>query len=136
MSTRDIQDYLKEIYNVNISSTFISTVTDSVIDEVKNWQQHPLDAVYPVVYLDGLVVKNREDGIAMNKCVYLALGINTEGRKELLGLWISHNEGAKFWLSVMNELKNRDVQDIFIACCDGLKGFPEAIKTVFPKTKV
>ncbi len=136
MSTRDIQDYLKEIYNVNISSTFISTVTDSVIDEVKNWQQRPLDAVYPVVYLDGLVVKNREDGIAMNKCVYLALGINTEGRKELLGLWISHNEGAKFWLSVMNELKNRDVQDIFIACCDGLKGFPEAIKTVFPKTKV
>lgn len=104
--------------------------------KLKTWQQRPLDAVYPVVYLDGLVVKNREDGIAMNKCVYLALGINTEGRKELLGLWISHNEGAKFWLSVMNELKNRDVQDIFIACCDGLKGFPEAIKTVFPKTKV
>lgn len=136
MSTRDIQAHLKEIYGVEVSSTFISTVTDSVIDEVKNWQQRPLEPVYPVVYLDGLVVKNREEGIATNRCVYLALGINTEGRKELLGLWISPNEGGKFWLKVVNELKSRGVQDIFIACCDGLKGFPEAIETVFPKTKV
>ena len=136
MSTRDIQAHLKEIYGVDVSSTFISTVTDSVLDEVKQWQQRPLEPIYPVVYLDGLVVKNREEGIAHNKCVYLALGINTEGRKELLGLWIAKNEGAKFWLSVMNELKNRGVQDIFIAYCDGLKGFPEAIETVFPKTKV
>ena len=136
MSTRDIQAHLKEIYGVDVSSTFISTVTDSVLDEVKQWQQRPLEPIYPVVYLDGLVVKNREEGIAHNKCVYLALGINTEGRKELLGLWIEKNEGAKFWLKVMNELKNRGVQDIFIACCDGLKGFPEAIETVFPKTKV
>jgi transposase-like protein len=136
MSTRDIQAHLKEIYGVDVSSTFISTVTDSVLDEVKQWQQRPLEPIYPVVYLDGLVVKNREEGIAHNKCVYLALGINTEGRKELLGLWIEKNEGAKFWLKVMNELKSRGVQDIFIACCDGLKGFPEAIETVFPKTKV
>ena len=136
MSTRDIQAHLKEIYGVDVSSTFISTVTDSVLDEVKQQQQRPLEPIYPVVYLDGLVVKNREEGIAHNKCVYLALGINTEGRKELLGLWIEKNEGAKFWLKVMNELKNRGVQDIFIACCDGLKGFPEAIETVFPKTKV
>ena len=136
MSTRDIQAHLKEIYGVDVSSTFISTVTDSALDEVKQWQQRPLEPIYPVVYLDGLVVKNREEGIAHNKCVYLALGINTEGRKELLGLWIAKNEGAKFWLSVMNELKNRGVNDIFIACCDGLKGFPEAIETVFPKTKV
>ena len=105
MSTRDIQAHLKEIYGVDVSSTFISTVTDSVLDEVKQWQQRPLESVYPVVYLDGLVVKNLEEGIAHNKCVYLALGINTEGRKELLGLWISKNEGSKFWLSVMNELK-------------------------------
>ena len=136
MSTRDIQAHLKEIYGVDVSSTFITTVTDSVLDEVKQWQQRPLEPIYPVVYLDGLVVKNREEGIAHNKCVYLALGINTEGRKELLGLWIEKNEGAKFWLKVMNELKSRGVQDIFIACCDGLKGFPEAIETVFPKTKV
>lgn len=136
MSTRDIQAHLKEIYGVDASSTFISTVTDSVLDEVKQWQQRPLEPIYPVVYLDGLVVKNREEGIAHNKCVYLALGINTEGRKELLGLWVAKNEGAKFWLSVMNELKNRGVNDIFIACCDGLKGFPEVIETVFPKTKV
>ena len=136
MSTRDIRAHLKEIYGVDVSSTFISTVTDSVLDEVKQWQQRPLEPIYPVVYLDGLVVKNREEGIAHNKCVYLALGINTEGRKELLGLWIAKNESAKFWVSVMNELKNRGVNDIFIACCDGLKGFPEAIETVFPKTKV
>ena len=136
MSTRDIQAFLKEIYGVDVTSAFISTVTNSVLDEVKQWQQRPLEPIYPVVYLDGLVVKNREDGIASNRCVYLALGINTEGRKELLGLWIAKNEGAKFWLSVMNELKNRGVNDIFIACCDGLKGFPEAIETVFPKTKV
>ena len=106
------------------------------MDEVKQWQQRPLDALYPVVYLDCLVVRSRDSGAVQNKSVYLALGINTVGEKELLGLWMAQTEGAKFWLSVMNELKNRGLQDIFIACCDGLKGFPEAIEAVYPKTQV
>ena len=136
MTTRDIQAHFEESYGVEVSPTFISQVTSEVLDEVKQWQQRPLDALYPVVYLDCLVVRSRDSGAVQNKSVYLALGINTDGEKELLGLWMAQTEGAKFWLSVMNELKNRGVQDIFIACCDGLKGFPEAIEAVFPKTQV
>ena len=136
MTTRDIQAHFEESYGVEVSPTFISQVTNEVLDEVKQWQQRPLDALYPVVYLDCLVVRSRDSGAVQNKSVYLALGINTDGEKELLGLWMAQTEGAKFWLSVMNELKNRGVQDIFIACCDGLKGFPEAIETVYPKTQV
>ena len=136
MTTRDIQAHFEESYGVDVSPTFISQVTNEVMDEVKQWQQRPLDALYPVVYLDCLVVRSRDSGAVQNKSVYLALGINTDGEKELLGLWMAQTEGAKFWLSVMNELKNRGVQDIFIACCDGLKGFPEAIEAVYPKTQV
>ena len=136
MTTRDIQAHFEESYGVEVSATFISQVTNEVLDEVKQWQQRPLDSVYPVVYLDCLVVRSRDSGAVQNKSVYLALGINTEGEKELLGLWMAQTEGAKFWLSVMNELRNRGVQDIFIACVDGLKGFPEAIEAVFPKTQV
>ncbi len=136
MTTRDIQAHFEEAYGVDVSATFISQVTNEVLDEVKQWQQRPLDSLYPVVYLDCLVVRSRDSGAVQNKSVYLALGINTDGEKELLGLWMAQTEGAKFWLSVMNELKNRGVQDIFIACVDGLKGFPEAIEAVFPKTQV
>ena len=136
MTTRDIQAHFEESYGVEVSPTFISQVTNEVMDEVKQWQQRPLDALYPVVYLDCLVVRSRDSGVVQNKSVYLALGINTDGEKELLGLWMAQTEGAKFWLSVMNELKNRGVQDIFIACCDGLKGFPEAIEAVYPKAQV
>ncbi len=136
MTTRDIQAHFEEAYGVEVSPTFISQVTNAVMDEVKAWQQRPLDALYPIVYLDCLVVRSRESGAVQNKSVYLALGINTDGEKELLGLWIAQTEGAKFWLSVMTELKNRGVQDIFIACCDGLKGFPEAIEAVYPQTQV
>jgi transposase-like protein len=136
MTTRDIQAYLEEAYGVEVSATFISQVTNAVMDEVKAWQHRPLEKLYPVVYLDCLVVRSRDSGVVQNKSVYLALGINTDGEKELLGLWMAQTEGAKFWLSVMNELKNRGVEDIFIACCDGLKGFPEAIEAVYPKTQV
>jgi len=136
MSTRDIQAHFEEAYDVEVSPTFISQVTNAVLDEVKIWQQRPLNTVYPIVYLDCLVVRSRDSGAIQNKAVYLALGVNSDGEKELLGLWLSQNEGAKFWLSVMNELKNRGVNDIFIACCDGLKGFPEAIEAVYPKTQV
>ncbi|MCL1040939.1 IS256 family transposase [Shewanella marisflavi] len=136
MTTRDIQAHFEESYGVEVSATFISQVTNEVLDEVKQWQQRPLDSVYPVVYLDCLVVRSRDSGAVQNKSVYLALGINTEGEKELLGLWMAQTEGAKFWLSVMNELRNRGVQYILIACVNGLKGFPEAIEAVFPKTQV
>ncbi len=136
MTTRDIQAHFEEAYGVEVSATFISQVTNEVLDEVKQWQQRPLDSLYPVVYLDCLVVRSRDSGAVQNKSVYLALGINADGEKELLGLWMAQTEGAKFWLSVMNELKNRGVQDIFIACVDGLKGFPEAIEAVYPQTQV
>ncbi len=136
MSTRDIQTHFAEAYGVDVSATFISHVTNAVMDEVTAWQSRPLDAVYPIVYLDALVVRSRASGSVQNKSVYLALGINQDGEKELLGLWIAQTEGAKFWLSVMTELKNRGVQDIFIACVDGLKGFPEAIESIYPQTQV
>ena len=136
MSTRQIQQHLEEIYQVEVSPSLISTVTEAVLDEVKAWQSRPLDCVYPIVYLDCLMVKIRDGGHIQNKAIYLAIGINREGLKEALGIWVAQTEGAKFWLSVMTELKNRGVQDIFIACVDGLKGFPEAIESVFPKTQV
>ena len=136
MSVRDIQSNLQEIYSVDVSQGFISTVTNCVIEDVRLWQSRPLDAVYPIVFFDGICVKSREDGRVYNKVVYLALGINMDGDKELLGMWIAKNEGAKFWLSVITELKNRGLRDIFIACVDGLKGFPEAINSVYPQTQV
>lgn len=136
MTVRDIQSELKDLYGTEISPTLISNVTDAVMDEVKAWQNRPLDALYPIVWFDALVVKVRENQRVINKAVYLALAVNASGQKELLGLWISQNEGAKFWLSILTELKNRGVQDIFIACVDGLTGMEEAIQTAFPKTWV
>ena len=136
MTTRDIRDQIKELYGVAISPTLVSEVTDAVLDEVKTWQSRPLDPIYPIVYLDAIRVKIRDDHTIKNKAVYLALGVNLEGEKELLGLWIAQNEGAKFWMSVLTELKNRGLQDIFIACVDGLTGFPEAIEALYPQTQV
>ena len=136
MTTREIQQHLEEIYGVEVSPALISNVTDAVIDEVKAWQNRPLDEVYPIVYMDAVQVKVRDSGVVGNKAVYLAIGVNLSGHKEVLGMWIAQTEGAKFWLQIVTELKNRGVQDIFIACVDGLKGFPEAIEAVFPKTEV
>ncbi len=134
LSTREIQEHIEEIYSVEIAPTMITTVTDSVQTEVKEWQTRPLDEVYPIVYLDALRVKVRVDGAVQNRCIYLAVGVNLSGKKEALGLWGSENEGAKFWLSVLTQLQNRGVKDIFICCVDGLKGFSEAIESVFPET--
>ncbi len=136
MSTRDIQATLEEIYGVEVAPSLISTVTESIIDDFHAWQSRPLDEIYPIVFFDCLVVKVREERKIRNKSVYLALGVNMEGQKELLGLWIAKNEGASFWLGVITELKNRGVKDMFIAAIDGLKGFPEAIETVYPKTEI
>jgi len=136
MTVREIQGHLEEIYGVEVSPSLVSSVTEAVMDEVKSWQSRPLDALYPIVYLDCIHVKVRDDGTVRTKAVYLALGVKLDGEKELLGLWIAQTEGAKFWLQVATELKNRGVNDIFIACVDGLKGFPEAIEAVFPKTTV
>ena len=136
MTVREIQSHLEEMYGAEVSPTLISSVTDAVMDEVKAWQVRPLDALYPIVYLDCIHAKVRDSGAVRVKAVYLALGVNLNGDKELLGLWVAQTEGAKFWLQVTTELKNRGVQDIFIACVDGLKGFPEAIEAVFPKTAV
>jgi len=136
MTTRDIVDAFKEMYGADVSATLISKVTDAVIEEVIEWQNRPLNSIYPVVYLDCIVVKVMQDKRVINKSIYLALGINTEGQKELMGMWISDNEGSKFWLSVLTELQNRGVKDIIICCVDGLTGFPEAINTVYPKTAV
>ena len=136
MTVREIQGHLEEMYGTEVSPSLISSVTDAVIDDAKAWQSRALDALYPLVYLDCIHVKARDSGAVRVKAVYLALGINLSGEKELLGIWIAQTEGAKFWLQVVTELKNRGVQDIFIACVDGLKGFPEAIEAVFPKTAV
>lgn len=136
MTTREIQGHLKELYKVEVSPSLISAVTDAVLDDVKAWQGRPLDAVYPIVYLDAIHVKVRSRGHVQTHAVYLALALNLEGNKELLGLWVGEAEGAKFWLSVLTELRNRGVEDILIAAIDGLKGFPEAIESVFPKTQV
>ena len=136
MTTREIVTTFKEMYDADVSASLISKVTDAVIEQVVEWQSRPLDAIYPIVYLDCIVVKIRQDKQVINKAVYLALGVNMEGHKELLGLWLSENEGAKFWLNVLTELQNRGVKDILIACVDGLKGFPDAINTAFPETQV
>jgi len=136
MTTRDIQAHLEEMYGVDISPTLVSQVTKAVQEEIVLWQNRPLDEVWPIVYLDAIRVKVRQDGRVINKAIYLALGVNLDGLKEVLGLWTAETEGAKFWLQVVTELKSRGVKDIFIACVDGLKGFPEAIETVFPDTQV
>ena len=136
MTTREIVATFKEMYDADVSATLISKVTDAVIEQVVEWQSRPLDDVYPIVYLDCLVVKIRQDRRVINKSVYLALGVNMEGHKELLGMWLSENEGAKFWLNVLTELQNRGVKDILIACVDGLKGFPDAINTVYPEAQI
>ncbi len=136
MTTREIADGLHEIYGVDVSPSLISSVTDSVLEDVVAWQSRPLDPVYPIVYLDAIHVKMRSSGHVQNVAVYVALAINIEGQKELLGLWVGQNEGAKFWLSVLTELKNRGVRDILIAAVDGLKGFPEAIESVYPQTQI
>jgi putative transposase len=136
LTVREIQSHLEELYGTEVSPSLISSVTDAVADEVKAWQSRPLEPVYPIVYLDCIHVKVRDTGAVRVKAVYLAIGITMSGEKEVLGLWIAQTEGAKFWLQVVTELKNRGVQDIFIACVDGLKGFPEAIETVYPQTAV
>ena len=136
MTTRDIREQLQELYGVEVSHALISNVTAAVEAERKEWQNRTLDEIYPIVFLDALVVKVRHEGRVINKAVHMALGVNLEGKKELLGIWMTQNESSKFWLSVMTELQNRGVKDIFIACVDGLTGFPEAIETVFPQTRV
>ena len=136
MTTREIVKTFKELYGADASPSLISKVTDAVIDEVTEWQSRPLDPVYPIVYLDCIVLKIRQDKQVINKSIYLALGVNMEGHKELLGMWLSENEGAKCWLNVLTELQNRGVKDILIACVDGLKGFPDAINTAFPETQI
>jgi len=136
MTTREIQAHLEEIYGVEVSPTLISNVTEAVQDEVRAWQSRALEPIYPIVYLDAMYVRMRDNGHVQNRAVYVAIGVNLEGYKEVLGLWTSANEGAKFWLQVLTEMQNRGVQDVFIACVDGLKGFPEAIEAVFPRTQV
>ena len=136
MTTREIVATFKEMYDADVSASLISKVTDAVIEQVVEWQSRPLEEIYPIVYLDCIVVKIRQDKQVINKAVYLALGVNLDGHKELLGMWLSENEGAKFWLNVLTELQNRGVKDILIACVDGLKGFPDAIHTVFPETQI
>ena len=136
MTTREIVATFKEMYDADVSPTLISKVTDAVKEQVTEWQNRQLDALYPIVYMDCIVVEVRQNGSVINKAVFLAPGINTEGQKELLGMWLAENEGAKFWLSVLTELKNRGLQDILIACVDGLKGFPDAINSVYPQTHI
>lgn len=136
MSTREITGHLQDMYGIDVSPDLISTVTDAVLEEVAAWQQRPLDAIYPLVFFDALRVKIRDEGLVRNKAIHIALGVRADGTKEVLGLWLEQNEGAKFWLRVMNELKNRGVEDILLAVVDGLKGFPEAITAVFPEAMV
>ncbi|GCG37992.1 transposase [Escherichia coli] len=136
MTTHEITSVFKEMYDADVSPALISKVTDAVIDQVVEWQNRPLDAIYPIVYLDCIVLKVRQDSRVINKAVFLALGINLDGQKELPGMWLAENEGAKFWLNVLTELKNRGLNDILIACVDGLKGFPEAINAVYPETQI
>jgi putative transposase len=136
LTVRETQEHLRELYDVDVSAAFISTVTDQVVDEVKNWQSRPLDRVYPIVFFDAIVAKVRHEGKVSNRAIYLALAVNMDGKKELLGMWSSQNEGSKFWLQVLTELKNRGLEDIFICCVDGLKGFSQAIETVYPDSQV
>ena len=134
MTVRDIEAFLEDLYGTNISRDLISNITDSILDEVYLWRNRPLDEVYPIVYIDGFVVKCRLDGHISNRTVYVIYGINMEGCKDVLGLYLGENEGAKYWLSVLNELKNRGLSDILVLCADGLKGLPEAVEAVYPKT--
>ncbi|RMF00544.1 MAG: IS256 family transposase, partial [Alphaproteobacteria bacterium] len=136
MSTRDIQAHLEEIYEVDVSPSLISRVTEQVREEVLAWQSRPLDPVYPIVYFDALVVKTRDHGTTQNRSVYVVFAIDMRGMKQVLGLWVADHEGAKFWMQVVTELRNRGVDDVLFACVDGLKGFPEAIEAVFPRTTV
>ncbi len=136
MTLREIQGHLYDLYGTEVSPELISTVTDKVLEDVTAWQNRPLDSIYPIVYLDCIHVKTRDAHVVLNKAVYIALGVNMEGKKEVLGLWMSKNEGAKFWMQVMTEIQNRGVKDIFITCVDGLKGFEEAIQAIYPKTTV
>jgi len=136
LSTRDIQGHLRELYGTDVSIDLISRVTDSVLDEVKAWQSRPLQAVYPIVYLDALFVSVRDGGTVKKKAVYVALGMGVDGDREVLGFWIEATEGARFWLTILTELKNRGVEDLFFVCCDGLTGLPEAIEAAFPKAVV
>src|ERR1700712_2967270 len=132
MSTREITGHLHDLYGIDVSPDLISTVTDAVLDEVATWQQRPLDPVYPLVFFDAIRVKIRDEGMVRNKAIHIALGVRADGAKEVLGLWLEQNEGAKFWLRGMNEVRNRGTEDILLAVVDGLKGFPEAITAVFP----
>jgi transposase-like protein len=136
MSVREIQGHLQQLYGLNVSPDLISTITDEVLSEVEQWQQRPLEPMYPIVYFDALRLKIRDEGTVKNKAVYLALGIKADGKKEVLGLWIEQTEGAKFWLKVFNELKNRGLDDVLIAVVDGLRGFPEAIEAVYPQAQI
>ena len=136
MSTREITETIKNIYQIDVFPTLVSFVTASVIDDVRQWQNRQLDPIYPIVFMDGIVVKVRDGQRMTNKTIHVVLGISLQGKKELLGLWIAENEGAKFWLGILTELKNRGLKDILIACVDGLKGFPEAIEAVYPQTAV
>jgi len=135
MSTRDIEDHLRDIYGVDVSPGLVSRITDKILPAVTEWQSRPLDPIYPIVFLDGIVFKVRKDAKVINKCLYSVLGLNMDGKKEILGMWMSENESASFWTTVCNELKNRGVEDILIACRDNLSGFSTAIETVFPKTE-
>lgn len=136
MSTRDIQRHLQQVYGVEVSPETISNITESVMSDVREWQNRPLEKSYPILFLDALRVNSRQDGKNINKALYVALAINWEGRKEVLGLWLADTEGAKFWMSVLTDIKNRGVEDILIACMDGLTGFPDAVKAVFPDTHI
>jgi len=136
MTTREIQGHLQDIYGVEVSPSLISEVTDAVVEEVQEWQNRPLERIYPILYLDALFVKMRHEGRVENRAVYVVLGVGLDGVKDVLGLWVADTEGPKFWLTVVTELRNRGVQDVFIACVDGLKGFPEAIEAIFPKAQV
>ena len=135
MSTRDIEDHLRDIYGIDASPALISKITDKVLPAVMEWQSRPLDAVYPIVFFDGIIYKVKKDAKVVNKCFYTVLGINMEGRKEILGMWLTENESASFWASVCNELRNRGVEDILITCRDNLSGFSQAIEAAFPKTE-
>jgi putative transposase len=136
MTNREIAEHLKEIYGTEVSPQFITSVTDAVVESLEEWRNRELESVYPIVFFDAIVVKVRDNGHVVKKAIYLALAITLEGQKDLLGLWIDQSEGAKFWLGIISELKNRGVHDILIAAVDGLSGFPDAIRAVYPATEV
>jgi len=136
MTTRDIEAHLREVYGVNASRELISNITDVVVDEIKAWQSRPLDEVYPILYVDGIRIRVKDNGVVTTKTAYLAIGVDVDGRKHALGCWIQDTEGAKFWQKVLTDLRNRGVKDVLVACCDGLTGLPDAIRAIFPDTVV